>query len=140
MLSSAIGPTLGKSATLESKSSKATDPAQMQNDFLKLLVTQVTNQDPMEPLKDSEFIGQIAQFSTLESIEKLNANFTQMLFLQQLTQGSNLIGKNVQYQASGDTEQQTGVVDSVQVVDGKPQLMIAGTAVNLDSVRGITQI
>ena len=68
--------------------------------FLKLLVAQLQAQDPLEPVKDQEFTAQLAQFSTLEGIEKLNANFGDMLALQQVTQGAGLLGKNVTYTLS----------------------------------------
>lgn len=42
--------------------------------FLKLLMTQLSNQDPLNPMEDTEFIGQMAQFTTIEQIQNLNAN------------------------------------------------------------------
>src|ERR1700682_5323882 len=89
------------------------------NEFLKLLVTQLQNQDPLSPISDSNFAAQLAQFSTLSGIEKLNSNFSDMLLLQELTQGANLVGKKVVYQPLGQANITTGTVDAVKVQDGK---------------------
>ena len=59
--------------------------------FLKLLVTELRNQDPLEPMKDREFIAQLAQFSTLEQMTSLNNRFDKFLKLN----ASSLMGKTV---------------------------------------------
>ncbi|NLW11943.1 MAG: hypothetical protein GX028_08020 [Clostridiaceae bacterium] len=58
------------------------------DEFLKILVTQLQNQDPMSPMEDTDFIAQLAQFSTLEQMQSLNTSYT-------FGQAYNLIGKNV---------------------------------------------
>ncbi len=107
-----------------------------QDQFLKLMVAQLKSQDPLEPMKDQEFLGQLAQFSTLSGIEKLNANFSDMLSLQQITQGSNLIGRQVVYKdADGKTTQ--GTVQGFAVNQGRVELQIGNDAVGLDRVVGM---
>jgi flagellar basal-body rod modification protein FlgD len=107
-----------------------------QDQFLKLMVAQLKSQDPLEPIKDQEFLGQLAQFSTLSGIEKLNANFSDMLSLQQITQGSNLIGRQVVYtDAEGKTAQ--GTVNGFAVNQGRVELQIGNDAVLLDKVIGM---
>ena len=107
-----------------------------QDQFLKLMVAQLKSQDPLEPLKNQEFLGQLAQFSTLSGIEKLNTNFSDMLSLQQITQGSNLIGRQVVYKdADGKTAQ--GTVQGFAVNQGRVELQIGSNAVGLDSVIGM---
>ena len=107
-----------------------------QDQFLKLMVAQLKSQDPLEPIKDQEFLGQLAQFSTLSGIEKLNANFSDMLSLQQITQGSNLIGRQVVYKdADGKTTQ--GTVQGFAVNQGRVELQIGNDAVVLDKVIGM---
>jgi len=106
-------------------------------DFLLLLVKQLSNQDPLEPLKNEDFMGQLASFSSLEQSINLNDSFTQFLAFQQLTQASTLIGKQVI--AFVNTEDGvvpvTGVVDQVMMLDGKAILHLSnGNEVSLESV------
>lgn len=105
--------------------------------FMQLLVTQMRNQNPLEPMKDAEFIAQLAQFSSLEGIEKLNTSFDDMLSLQQLTQGSNLIGKTVQFQTGDPPILGQGKVDGVTVQNGAVQLMVGNNLVPLTQVRSM---
>jgi flagellar basal-body rod modification protein FlgD len=107
-----------------------------QNQFLQLLVAQMKSQNPLEPTSNQEFLGQLAQFSTLSGIETLNSNFSDLMSLQQITQGSSLIGKQVAYM---DPENQavSGIVHSVAVTDGKMQLQVGGNLVTLDRILGV---
>lgn len=106
-------------------------------DFLKLLMAQMTNQNPMEPQSGTEFMSQIAQLSQVDGINKLNSNFTDLMALQSLTQGASLIGKTVTYGNSSAAGAAKGVVTSVASNNGKIQLMIGGAAVDLSQVRNI---
>lgn len=69
-----------------------------QSDFLKLMTTQLENQDPMEPMENGEFIGQMAQFSTVTGIEELSKSFEQLaqsMGQNQTLQAASLVGKDV---------------------------------------------
>ncbi len=101
--------------------------------YLQLLVTQLQNQDPLDPVSDKEFISQLAQLSSLTSLQSLDANFGEVLRLQQLTSGTNLVGKTVTYNDE-DGKEQSGVVSSVAVTDGKFQLTVGTDTVALESV------
>lgn len=107
-----------------------------QNQFLQLLVAQMKSQNPLEPTTNQEFLGQLAQFSTLSAMETLNANFSDLMSLQQLTQGSSLLGKHVAYTNSND-QAVVGVVQSLSVTNGKVQLQVGSDLVSLDKVSGI---
>lgn len=107
------------------------------DEFLRLLATQLRYQNPLDPLKDSEFVAQLSQFSALEGIQNLNASFSDMLLLQQMTQGTNLIGKNVLYDKLDSPIQGRGVVQAVRVNQGTLQLQIDGKLIGLAQVRGI---
>lgn len=107
-----------------------------QDTYLQLLVAQIQNQNPLEPVSDTEFIGQLTQFNTLSSLQSLNASFDQMLKLQQLTQGADLIGKTVQYtDANGQVA--TGMVSRVLSTNGDINLNVNGVAVGLDQISAV---
>lgn len=82
--------------TTNSKSTSAT--ADMEDRFLTLLMTQIKNQDPLNPLDNAQVTSQLAQLNTVNGIEKLNATLTQLLSGYQEAQGmqaAGIIGKNV---------------------------------------------
>lgn len=69
-----------------------------QHAFLKLMITQLENQDPLSPQENTEFIAQLAQFSSVESLDKLNNNFdhfTNNFVANQALQASTLVGRSV---------------------------------------------
>lgn len=118
----------------------ATDPSASasvsQNQFLQLMVKQLQSQDPLSPTDNGQMLAQLAQFSTLSGMEQLNASFKDMLSLQELTQGSNLIGKQISYTNSkGDIS--SGPVASVGMANGQLALQVNGDQVPLSSVVGV---
>ena len=107
------------------------------NDFLKLFVAQMQHQDPMNPMEDSDFMGQMASFSTLEQVSNMaseNAKIAQNL---SSSTAIGLIGRTVTYTDADDVEH-TGRVESVKTTDGKPSLTVGGVE-NIDP-SSITQV
>ncbi|MCM8812745.1 MAG: hypothetical protein NC924_02250 [Candidatus Omnitrophica bacterium] len=102
-------------------------------EFLNLLVAQLNYQDPLDPIKNQDFSAQMAQFSSLEEMTKMNKNLSRMLAQQALSDASVLIGKLV-YGKSAGGEDIIGVVQGVQVQDGVAQLDIEGTLVPMENV------
>lgn len=94
--------------------------------FLQLLVTQMQYQDPLEPTADTEFISQLAQFSSLEEMQNLNESLdalaNQLSYIQMQSFASNLVGKNVIMKIDG--EYVAGKVQYVEMKDGIPYLAI----------------
>lgn len=115
---------------------RSTTPSQ--SDFLKLLVTQMQNQDPLNPINNSDMMTQLAQLSTVDGMTQLNKSMSDMLTLQQLTQGANLVGKTVTYNKTDGSVPGRGVVKSVQVNSGTLQLqMNNGRSVTLSQITSI---
>jgi flagellar basal-body rod modification protein FlgD len=106
------------------------------DDFLKLLTTQLTHQDPMNPTSDQEFIGTMAQFSALEQTTNMAKALEQMTFASQFSQSVALIGKNVDYTVDKATA--SGAISSVAVKDGKIQIKIGDKTVTPDSIVGVS--
>ena len=110
-----------------------------QDQFLQLLIAQLQNQDPLDPISNQDFIQQLATLNTVQGIQSLNANFSEMLKLQQLTQGADLIGKTVEYALSSGAETRTGTVTSVQAQDGRFVLQVGSDQVGLDQISSVNR-
>jgi flagellar basal-body rod modification protein FlgD len=96
------------------------------DDFLKLFVAQLQHQDPMNPMQDSDFMGQMASFSTLEQVSNLAAANERIATSLSSTGAIGLIGRTVTYTDAND-QTHTGIVEKVTTQDGKPFLTVAGT-------------
>jgi flagellar basal-body rod modification protein FlgD len=107
-------------------------------DFLNLLITQLKNQDPLNPTSSDAFLTETSQLANVQGINQLNQNLTQMLSFQQLTQGADLIGKKVAYLTAGSKTTQTGVVSAVSVANGQAQLTVGSATVPLSQVQSVT--
>lgn len=91
-------------------------------DFLKILTSQLSNQDPLKPLDNQEFIAQVAQFSALEQSQQLNQKIDQLLSVQAATQSVGLLGKTVDINSSNGTV--SGQVKGFSLSNGEPLLSI----------------
>lgn len=109
-------------ASAQSAATPAKKGAVGKDDFLKLLVTQLRFQDPMNPMEDKEFIAQMAQFNALEEMQKLNRNFSAQNDFAQLSQASSLIGKTVAIKT--ESEHFAGKIVEVRRVDGELKVMV----------------
>lgn len=102
-------------------------------DFLNLLVAQITNQDAMNPMENTEFISQMAQFSSLQAMTDLSE-----ISLQ--GQATSLIGKNVivaSYNSKGQLDVQEGVVQRVTIHSGTTKLYVNDTEYDYSNVMEI---
>jgi flagellar basal-body rod modification protein FlgD len=108
-----------------------------QNDFLKLLVTQMTSQDPLNPQKDTEFIAQMAQFSALEQAKTMQQDISGMHEDEQNGQAVTLLGHDVQVlDAKGKTI--LGTVNAVMIEAGTPKITVNGKNYTLDQVIAVS--
>jgi flagellar basal-body rod modification protein FlgD len=112
-------------STSSSSSSASADNGMGKDTFLKLLMAQMSNQNPMDPTDDKEMLAQLAQFSTLEQMTSMASSQQQSAAASQMSQAVNLIGRTVTYLDS-DGNTQTGAVDQVSMANGAPALSIGG--------------
>lgn len=145
---------------------EATGAAGFQDQFLNLLTTQLRHQDPLEPTKQEDFIAQLAQFSTLEGIEKLNDNFSTFMeaqnaaldsgseanndaqLFQNMAAAAGLVGSEVTFEeftrvehpdgtSSQNAESKSGTVDAIVLENDAVHLRIAGDLIKLDRLQEI---
>ena len=89
-----------------------------QDEFLSLMIAQMSNQDPMKPMENGEFISQMAQFNSLNELMSLNKTMDGLMSAQLVTQGSAMIGKTITANLStGETVK--GIVSAMQIRDRK---------------------
>jgi len=103
------------------------------DDFLRLLVTQLQNQDPLEPMSNEDFLAQLAQFQALEEMMATSRNTASMLLGARLGLAGGLIGRTVTALTPSGLYI-TGVVERVSVADGVPLLVIGGARVDVEAV------
>jgi flagellar basal-body rod modification protein FlgD len=107
-----------------------------QTDFMKLLVTQLQNQDPLNPVDDQQFIAQMAQLSSLEATNQLASQVGQMVSAQQQMGVLQLVGHEVQYtDDNGNTAQ--GKVTGVRLSGATPTLLIGNRGVSPGQVQTV---
>jgi len=101
------------------------------DDFLKILITQLSFQDPTAPMQDKEFIAQMAQFSSLEQMTAMAKDFARLTAMIGGSEASSSLGKNVEI-----VEGERTVHGAVQAVTrGEiPQVLVNGTFYNWDQV------
>jgi len=94
-----------------------------QADLFRILLTQLTFQDPLKPLDNREFITQLAQFSGLEVNRQVSDSISTLLSMQSVSQSMGLLGNNVEVQMDNGTTV-TGKVTALTMVDGVPKATV----------------
>lgn len=97
-----------------------------QQDFLKVLLTQLTYQDPMKPMDNQQFMAQMAQFTSLEQTQQLNAKIATLVGNQAALQSVGLIGRTVDVTTDSGTV--TGVVTALSLSGDAPHITLRTTA------------
>jgi flagellar basal-body rod modification protein FlgD len=129
-MSTAVGAAQGTGTdTSQQAASTKSNSTLGKDDFLKLLVTQMQYQDPLQPMDNTQFVSQLAQFSSLEQMQNV-ANSSQM------TQATGYIGKTVIWTDSSG-KSQSGTVSAVNITTDGPQLVVGNSTVDLAKVTAI---
>jgi flagellar basal-body rod modification protein FlgD len=129
------------SNTTNSSSSNTGLSTLTSSDFMQLMITQLSNQDPLNPTDSNEMLGQISQISTLQSNTQMTQSLASLTLQQSIGAGSNLVGKTITgASTAGPTV--TGTVAGVQVNNGSVYLGIVDSAGNQSTVpmSNVTQI
>ncbi len=112
--------------------------------FLNLLVAQLSNQNPLEPLENDSLIQQMSAFATVEQIEQLSSKMTNLIAIEEIvagqnafTQSASLVGKVVEYTDEETGETRTGLVRSVHLNGDGLLLDVDGAQVPMNLVTGI---
>jgi flagellar basal-body rod modification protein FlgD len=125
-------------ATAEFLNPTARIPSQSlgQEDFLKLLVTQMTSQDPMNPMSNTDFVAQMAQFTSLQQTKDMSATITQLSQQQQLLQANEFIGREVSL-LTDDGSVVQGVVGGIEMDGSNPLVVVDGEHYSLSSITSV---
>lgn len=109
--------------------------------LLRIILTQLTYQDPLKPLDNTEFVSQLAQFSQLQQTQSMNDQLTNLLAAQSATQATSLLGRTVDVSAGQATI--SGKVESVSFTSGQPVVTIKtaeGQTVSNIAIANIAQV
>jgi flagellar basal-body rod modification protein FlgD len=101
-----------------------------QADFLNLLVTQMSSQDPLNPESDTDFAAQLAQFSSLQESQTMASEL-------QNIQAAGLIGQTVSVTPSSGSSAVAGVVTSVQISSGTPEVTVNGQLYQMSQITAV---
>ena len=101
-----------------------------QANFLQLLVTQMSSQDPLNPQSDTAFAAQLAQFSALQQSQAMEQNMS-------ILQANSMIGEMVTVNPTGGANPVSGQVSGVEIQSGTPVVVVNGQSFNLSQVTAI---
>jgi flagellar basal-body rod modification protein FlgD len=129
----------GNTTTSNSNSGSSPEPARSELDkdaFFKLLVTQLRHQDPLSPMDNTQFVAQVAQFTSLEQMTNMNNTMEQFLKVQALSEGTSLIGKTIETIADENGDYLKGKVTKIAYEEGELYLYLGNTdtRVHIDNV------
>ena len=104
--------------------SPTSSAAEITANYLNLLITQMKNQNPLDPMDNNQMTSQMTQLSQLQQIEGLSGTFDKVLANTQLQYATSLIGKQVGYIPAGQSTMVGGQVQGVQGVDGQAMVIV----------------
>ena len=109
--------------------------------LLRIILTQLTYQDPLKPVDNFQFVSQLAQFSQLQQSQTLNDQVTSLLAAQSANQSVSMLGRTIDF--STETSVLSGVVQSVSFATGQPEVTVKtsnGELIANISIAEITQV
>ena len=128
-ISAATAANLASNGVTSSDTISGAQQTLSQNDFLQLLVTQMQNQDPLNPQSDTEMAAQMAQFTSLQQSSAMSGSLAML-------QANSLIGSTVSLQVDSQTTT-SGEVQGVVMQNGAPQVIVNGLLYGLNQVLSV---
>lgn len=110
-----------------------------EQDFLKILVAQMQNQDPMNPQDPTQEVGQMTQFAMLQAMQEMSQTLTAQSFQSSISEGNSMIGKTVTY-ANSDGSTVTGSVTGMNIDQANQAIQLVlsdNSTINLDQVQQV---
>jgi len=106
------------------------------DDFLQLLTSQITNQDPLEPMKDTEFISQMANIASLEQMEQFSKGFSRFADSQHAMLAQGYLGHEVKIREND--QEISGIVESINNnEDGTAEIVVNGNSYSPGSIKEV---
>jgi flagellar basal-body rod modification protein FlgD len=127
---------------ISSTSAQAANGLDFQS-LLQIILTQLTYQDPLKPVDNTEFVSQLAQFSQLQQTQTLNDQITSLLSAQAATQATGLLGRTIDMSGNGGSTAVSGQVTAISFATGAPQLTIKtadGQTLSGIAISDVTQV
>ncbi|MDR3196958.1 MAG: hypothetical protein LBU34_03725 [Planctomycetaceae bacterium] len=126
--------------TLNSNYSTTTNSDRMNDltmaDFIKMMTAELQNQDPTNPMSNTDMLSQIGQIRSITSNDKLSSSIEALTLGQSLSTASSLIGKKVTGSDKNDNPI-TGKVDKITIEDGETTLHIGSSEITIGSIKSI---
>jgi flagellar basal-body rod modification protein FlgD len=119
-------------------SGMGTTAQEISTNYIKLLVTQLQNQDPTQPMDNNEMASELAQLSSLQQLETMGSTFSQVLTSQQTQEASSLIGKQITFFPPNSKTAYSGIVDGVDFSSGTAKVTVGGQIVDMSTIQTIS--
>jgi len=106
-------------------------------DYMKLLITQLQNQNPLEPMDNNEMASQLAQFSQLSQLESMNSTFAEVLATAERSYANSLLGKEISFVGEtegGGIDIVSGIVEQVHRENGENLLIVGNYAIGVEDI------
>ena len=131
-MSSSIGSLIntGASSTPVATGTANSNTELNSTDFLTLLTTELQNQDPLNPMDDTQSLAQLAQFTSVQSEQQLQTSFANFQSNFSVLQSASLVGQTVSVSAAtanGGASTASGTVQAIQIIDGQPEFTLLGS-------------
>jgi flagellar basal-body rod modification protein FlgD len=128
----------GLSGNAKADTTSTTSTSTSENgDFIKLLLAQITNQNPLEPMDNAEMVTQLSQSQMVAKLEDLDDKMGSLLSYQNMMNSINLMGKTVSLLNTETGGSITGTVDGIKMYNGTPTVVVNGVSYDMALIQKV---